>query len=70
MLKVWERVGYTVEMVEYDGDLNAFEVTQGERVQTITPDSIEAMEQIIEDLDSGEDVNGWEDGMGNVINVK
>lgn len=70
MLKVWKREGYTVEMVEHDGDLKAFEVKQGEEVQTIYPDSIEAMEQIVNDLDNGEDVDGWEDGMGNTITLE
>lgn len=68
--KVWERKGYTVEMVDFDGDLKEFEVVQGEDVQTITPDSIEVMHQIIEDLDNGEDVDGWEDGNGNTIVIE
>lgn len=69
-LRTWEREGYTVEMVDFDGDLKEFEVVQGEDVQTITPDSIEVMHQIIADLDNGEDVDGWEDGNGNTIVIK
>lgn len=69
-LKVWERKGYTVEMVEYDYDLKAFEVVQGDKVQTIYPATIEDMEQIIIDLDNGEDVDGWEDGLGNTIVIE
>ncbi len=38
-----------------------------EVIATITPNTIEDMNQIIKDLDSGEEVNGWEDGMGNTI---
>lgn len=66
-LQTWARGTYTVEMVEHDHDLKAFEITQGDRVQTIYPATIEDMESIIEDLDNGEDVNGWEDGLGNTI---
>lgn len=69
-MKTWVRETYTVEMVEFDGDLKEFEVVKdGEVIATITPATIEDMEQIIEDLDNGEDVNGWEDGMGNVISI-
>lgn len=69
-LKKWERKGYTVEMVEYDHDLKAFEVVQGDKVQTIYPATIEDMKRIIIDLDNGEDVDGWEDGLGNTIVIE
>lgn len=69
-LRTWEREGYTVEMVEHDFDLKAFEVIQGETVQTIYPATIEDMQSIIDDLDAGEDVNGWEDGLGNLIVIE
>jgi len=69
-LRTWERKWYTVEMVDHDYDLKAFEVIQGDKVQTIYPATIEDMEQIIEDLDNGEDVGGWEDGNGNTIVIK
>lgn len=69
-LRTWEREGYTVEMIDFDHDLKAFEVIQGDKIQTIYPPTIESMEQIIEDLDNGEDVNGWEDGMGNTIVIE
>ena len=65
--KVWERSGYKVEIVEHDYDLKAFEIVQGDKVQTIYPETIEDMEQIIKDLNNGEDVDGWEDGLGNTI---
>lgn len=70
-MKVWKREGYRVEEVEFDGDLREFEVIKnGEVIGTITPDSLEAMEQIIEDLNNGEDVDGWEDGKGGTIDTK
>lgn len=69
-LRTWEREGYTVEMIDFDHDLKAFEVIQGDKVQTIYPATIESMESIIEDLDNGEDVDGWEDGNGNTIVIK
>lgn len=69
-LRVWEFEGYTVEMVEHSYDLKAFEVVQGEETQTIVPATIEDMNEIIEALDSGEDVDGWEDGNGNTIVIE
>lgn len=69
-MRTWVREGYTVEEVEFDHDLHEFEVKKGDEViATITPGSIEDMQAIIEDLDNGEDVNGWEDGNGNTISV-
>lgn len=69
-MKVWERKGYKVEEVSFDGDLHAFKIIKDNEVlATITPDSIGVMNVIIEDLDAGEDVNGWDDGMGNTIAV-
>ena len=70
-MKVWEREGYIVQEVEFDGDLHEFEVVKdGEVIATITPADIDDMNQIIADLDAGEDVNGWEDGMGNTIVIE
>lgn len=68
--RVWKREGYTVEMVEFDYDLKQFEVRQGDKVQIITPATIEDMETIIQDLDSGVDVDGWENGIGGTIVIK
>ncbi|BCJ86435.1 hypothetical protein [Effusibacillus dendaii] len=69
-MKTWERKGYTVVEKEFDHDLHEFEVVKGgEVVATITPADLDDMNRIIEDLDNGEDVNGWEDGMGNTISV-
>lgn len=67
-LKKWKREGYTVVEREFDYDLHVFAViVVGKKEQIITPDSIESMKSIIESLDNGEDVDGWEDGMGNTI---
>lgn len=68
-MKMWNRGTYTVEMIDYDMDLKGFEIVQGDNIQTIYPATLEDMEVIIADLDAGEDVNGWEDGMGNTINI-
>ena len=68
--RTWVKEGYTVEMVDFDYDLKQFEVRQGEEVQVITPATIEDMEMIIQDLDNGEDVDGWEDGNGGIITIK
>lgn len=70
-MRTWERKNYTVEERELDYDLHEFTVIQnGEIIGIIVPDTIEVMEQIIEDLDNGEDVTSWEDGMGNTIYIE
>ncbi len=69
-MKTWERDSYTVVEVPFDGDLHEFQIVKGEEViATITPATIEDMKIIIQDLDNGEGVNGWEDGMGNTISI-
>ncbi|PFX43534.1 hypothetical protein COL32_14495 [Bacillus pseudomycoides] len=70
-MRTWNREGYKVVEIELDFDLHAFEVIKDEElIATITPNTIEDMQQIIEDLDNGENVNGWEDGMGNTISIE
>lgn len=69
-MRTWKREGYEVVEKEFDYDLHQFEIIKDEEVKfTITPASIVDMQSIIEDLDAGEDVNGWEDGMGNTISI-
>lgn len=69
-MRTWKREGYVVIEKEFDYSLHAFDVVKEEKViATITPASIEDMNQIIEDLNNGEDVNGWEDGSGNTVYV-
>lgn len=69
-MRVWKKEGYEVHEVEFDGDLHMFEVVKdGEVIAVFTPNTIEDMEQLIEDLNNSEDVDGWEDGMGNTINI-
>lgn len=70
-MRTWTREGYEVVETAFDHDLHQFEVVQdGETLFTITPPDLDNQAQIIEDLDAGEDVNGWEDGMGNTIYVE
>lgn len=69
-LRTWNRSTYTVEMVDYDADLKAFDVVQDGETQTIYPATIDDMHSIIADLDAGEDVDGWEDGLGNPIGIR
>lgn len=70
-MNTWTREGYQVVETALDADLHQFEVIQdGEVVATIVPSDIDAMEQIVSDLNDGEDVNGWEDGMGNTIYIE
>ena len=66
-IKVWERENYKVYERDFDYDLHKFVIVQFNMWQTIIPNSIEDMNQIIADLDNGLDVNGWDDGAGNSI---
>lgn len=69
-MRSWKREGYVVNEVLFDKDLHEFEVVKnGEVVATITPADIDDMKRIIADLDAGEGVEGWEDGMGNTITL-
>ncbi len=69
-MRTWERKGYKIIEVEFDYDLHTFEaVKDGDVVATITPSTIEDMQRIINDLNTGHDINGWEDGLGNTINI-
>jgi hypothetical protein len=69
-MRVWERKGYRVAEKEFDHDLHEFDVVKGgEVIATITPADLDDMQRIVEALDAGEGVNGWEDGMGNTISV-
>lgn len=66
-MRVWERKGYSVEEV-HDGQFDVIK-DNGDVVGTIVTGTVEDRNQIIADLDAGEDVNGWEDGAGNTIYV-
>jgi len=67
-MRTWKRSGYKVVEQEFDYSLHQFAViVPGKKDQIITPDSIESMNSIIADLDNGEEVEGWEDGIGNTI---
>lgn len=69
-MKNWKRDGYEVKEIEFDMDLHQFNVVKNDEViATITPDSIDSMLSIINDLDNGECVDGWEDGTGNTIRI-
>ena len=70
-LRTWERKNYRVEEVEFDYDLHQFKVISNDEevIATITPPDLENMKEIIEALDAGECVDGWEDGMGNTIRI-
>ncbi|APC48308.1 hypothetical protein BME96_09070 [Virgibacillus halodenitrificans] len=68
--KIWVREGYEIKEIKSQGNLHEFEVVKGsEVVATIAPADVYDMEMIKADLDDGDDVNGWDDGKGNTINV-
>ena len=71
-MRIWKRDGYEVVERPFDFDLHQFDVVldNGEVVGTITPATLEDMTAVVADLDAGENVNGWEDGMGNTIYVR
>lgn len=67
-MKEWKfENGITVNEIEYDYDLHAFEVYHNEELLgAIYPADIEDMQECISKLDEGEDPisGGWEDGCG------
>ena|SRR5699024_1878586 len=68
--KVWERDTYEITTREFDADLYHFDIIKnGQTVASIAPDNLDAMHDIIIDLDNGHDVDGWEDGQGGIIDV-
>lgn len=68
--KTWEFKNYTVEEVDFDHNLHQFNVVQNDEVkEEINPETLPEQDLIINDLDAGRDVNGWEDGNGNTISI-
>lgn len=65
-----DKFAYEVVEVSFDHDLHEFMVVKegGDVVATITPSDLENQAEIIEALNAGEDIRGWEDGNGNTIN--
>ena len=60
----------TIEEIEHDYDLHAFQVSYLDRIiGTIYPDTIEEMDEIITAFDSKLSPIGWDDGMGGTISV-
>jgi hypothetical protein len=69
-MRIWERDGYKVIEQDLDFYLRQFAVVvEGKKVQIISPRNIESMLSIIDALNAGADVNGWEDGKGSIIHV-
>lgn len=47
-MKTWERKGYFVKEIEFNNDLHLFQVIKDNKViATITPDTIEDIQQIV-----------------------
>jgi len=71
-MKIWKREGYTVIEKPFDFDLHCFHIVRGddETIGVIYPNTIDEMHSIIEDLENGESIEGWEDGMGNTIHLE
>lgn len=70
-MRTWERENYYVAEEAFDHDLHKFVIysNDDEVFGEIYPNSIEDMETVIDDLDNGADVDGWEDGQGNTIKI-
>lgn len=68
--KMWDTSGgVRVEEIDHDHDLHAFRMSKSVCVIDVVPDSIEQMNEMIEELNNGacpyED--GWEDGNCNFV---
>lgn len=69
-LRTWNRKGYTVEEQEFDYNLHKFAViVDDEKVAEIVPADVMDMDDIIKDLDAGIDVNGWDNGNGETVDL-
>ena len=69
-MKTWERKGYTVEERDFDYDLHKFVVVvDDEDAAEIVPDTVENMQDVISQLDAGEDAIGWENGNGETVSL-
>ena len=69
-MRTWTTTnGVEIEEIEWDYSLHAFLVRYNGEEKTVTPDSIEDMQSIIEALDAGADpiAERWEDGLGNPL---
>lgn len=71
-MKTWKTALVTVQEVDFDYDLHAFDVYNhaGAKLGTINPTTIEDMKSLIADLDNGACpvADGFEDGNGNTCN--
>lgn len=69
-MKVWERETYTVYEDEFDRDLHCFSVwSHRDHLGTIYPADLEQQASIIDQLDDGQCVDGWDDGQGDTIDI-
>jgi len=68
IMKIWSRNGYTVEEREFDYNLHKFViVVDGEDAAEIVPDTVEDMQDVISQLDTGEEAVGMADGQGGEV---
>lgn len=61
-----------INEIDHDYDCHAFGVineTTGVEIGTIYPNDVDQTDSLRYDLNHGESVHGWEDGMGNTINI-
>jgi len=69
-MRTWECTKCVVKEKEFDYDLHEFDVVKNNKtIATITPDSIQAMEVLVDYLNHGYCVSALEDGKGNAINI-
>lgn len=73
-MKTWKTNVVTINEVDFDHDLHAFEVySPNEKLLgIINPDSVEDMHRIIGDLNKGACpvTDRWEDGNGNTCTIE
>lgn len=66
-VKTWQRETYYVQQ-DTSNCFHIFNEYTAELIDIIVPDH-ETVETILNDLNSGESVEGWEDGAGGIITV-
>jgi hypothetical protein len=67
-MKTWTTAGYKVFEEAFDYDLHCFRVvTDNKEDQYIYPQTFDDMDLLIDALDRGLDINGFENGFGETI---
>jgi len=70
-INTWERERYIVKEKPFDFDLSQFDIIQdGRAIETITVFYKDDQESIRNALNNGKEIDGWNNGFGDVVYIK